>query len=327
MADYGHLPALATDEGFVLAALYDPLPGRAASVATRFACPVATADAEAFYRTPMDAVVVAAPLGAHREHVLRAAREGLHVLCEKPIAETPEHAREMASAMEGAGRILAVGHVYRHSPVTRQLLEWIASGRLGRIGLVRMSYLWSLHGRYETLADGTWGESPRWRGRMLEGGPMIDCGVHFIDLARLFAGEIVGAQGSGAWLADYEAPDYVLGSFAHAGGARSVIDLGFTYGHTAADPAYLFTYDLVGTGGTARYDRDGWRLEIRDGDGTEVVPGGSEKDFAAMYRAFAGAIRTGDLGPLASASDAATALDWAVRVTESSRAGRILPNL
>ncbi len=324
VAGYGHLPAIAGDPRLRLAAVYDPLPGRADDVARRFSAEFATDDEDTFFARDLDAVVVCSPLGAHKANVLRAAERGFHVLCEKPIAPSDSDAAEMQAAMERAGRLFAIGFVYRASHVTRTLQRWIAEGALGEIRLLRLSYLWDLHGRYSKDERGAWREDPRWRGRMLEGGPMVDCGVHFLDLARLLAGSgFVSGQGSGAWLADYEPPDYVLGSLAHANGCRTVVEVGFSYGHTAREPRDLFSYDVVGTGGTARYVRDGWLLERRSGDGTLVVPGGSEKDFAGMVGAFAEALRTGDLGPLASAEEARDATRWALRLTRDAVETRV----
>ncbi|MER3495811.1 MAG: hypothetical protein C4320_02725, partial [Armatimonadota bacterium] len=89
--------------------------------------------------------------------------------------------------------------------------------------------------------------------------------------------------------------------------------------------ANLFTYDLIGTGGTARYDRNGWLLERRNGADTIVVPGGSEKDFAEMYRAFARRIR-GEVEPLlATAADARLVTQMATIATAQAIKSRGVP--
>ncbi|MER3495981.1 MAG: hypothetical protein C4320_03735, partial [Armatimonadota bacterium] len=170
VAGYGHGPVLRESEEFDLAAVFDPVPEAAEAFATRFGT-AAFIDEDAFYNLDLDALVVASPLGTHRHHVERAAEAKWHVLCEKPIAPTEEDAVAMELAMAGTGRVFAVGFVYRHSPVTRVLLDWAHDGSIGEVRIARLSYLWALHGRYENGS-----ESPRWRGRMEEGGPLIDCG-------------------------------------------------------------------------------------------------------------------------------------------------------
>lgn len=318
VAGYGHLPAIAENPDLVLTVVYDPVVASAESAGTRYGC-AWTTDADEFYAHDLDAVTVASPLGTHREHVIRALEAGCHVLCEKPLAVDDTEAAAMQAAAEKSGRLLGVGFVYRGSDVTRTLKGWVDAGRLGDLRLLRLSYLWNLHGRYSPDGDGVWQESAMWRGRMLEGGPMIDCGVHFIDLARLFTGsEIVAGQGSGAWVADYEAPDWTLGTLTHENGVVTVVEVGFTYGHTAKSPRALFTYDLVGTGGTARYDRELARLELRDGEGLIEAHGGWEKDFVGMYAAWARALAIRDLGPLAGAEDARIASRWATDLTRDA---------
>lgn len=318
VAGYGHLPAIHENPDLELSAVYDPLPERAREIGEKYGC-FWTADADEFYTRELDAITIASPLPTHREHVLRAAAQGLHVLCEKPIATSDEEAAEMQSATGAAGVLFAVGFVYRGSDVTQTLLQWTEEGKIGDLRLLRMSYLWNLHGRYSPDESGVWKENAMWRGRMLEGGPMIDCGVHFIDLARIFTGsEIVDAQGSGAWVAEYEAPDWCLGTLTHENGAVTMVEVGFTYGHTVKEPRAIFTYDLIGSGGTARFERELSRLELRNGEGTVQAHGGWEKDFVGMYVWWAEALKTGVLGPLAGAKDARIASKWAFRLTETA---------
>ena len=322
VAGYGHLPAIAENPELELAAVFDPVPARAEEIAAKYGC-FGTTDADAFYARPLDAVTIASPLPTHREHVLRAARQGLHILCEKPMATDDAEAAEMQAACARATVLLAVGFVYRSSDVTQTLKGWVDEGKIGDLRLLRLSYLWNLHGRYSPDEAGVWRENALWRGRMLEGGPMIDCGVHFLDLARLFTGSpFASGQGAGAWVADYDAPDWTLGTLQHENGTVTMVEVGFTYGHTAKQPRALFTYDLIGTGGTARYDRELARLELRNADGLVEAKGGWEKDFVGMYANWARALRTGELGPLAGPEDARIVSDWAVRLTKEAVALR-----
>jgi len=316
VADFGHLPAIRETESLELVALYDPSLERAEELASRHGGQPFS-DLGAFWGTGLDAVVIASPAWAHYENVLSAAEHRVHVLCEKPLAMDDAESEGMIAAMEGSGRLFAIGFVYRFSAIARQVKRWVSEGVIGQVRSIRMIYVWDLHGRYEPLKDGTWHESPRWRGRMVEGGPLFDCGVHFIDLARWWTGsEIVRGTASGAWVADYEAPDHVYGHFDHADGTHTMAEVSFTYGHTARDPAPLFSYDVIGTGGFIRYDRDGWKLEVHHGDGTWTGPSASEKDFPGMYAAFAEALRTGKPGDLALAKDGLVATRLARSVTE-----------
>jgi predicted dehydrogenase len=222
VADYGHLPAILNIPELELVALFDPVPDRAATFASRFGNPSAHESLQSFFETPMDAVAITSPAPTHRDNVLACALHGLDVLCEKPIAMDDNEAEEMIAAMEKADKLFAIGFCYRFSPVALQIHRWIREGVIGQVRSLRLLYVWNLHGRYVKLANGTWEESPVWRGRMVEGGPMVDCGVHQIDLARWWLGsEVATHHGFGAWVADYEAPDHQYLHLTHENGIHT----------------------------------------------------------------------------------------------------------
>ncbi len=214
VADYGHLPAIIDTPGLELVALFDPDPVKVAYAAGRFGNPLAFTNSDEFFGAGLDAVVICSPAWAHLENVLAAAKHKVHVLCEKPLAMNDEEAQHAIDAMEASGKMLFTGFVYRFSPVALQIKQWIEEGLVGEIRSTRLIYIWDLHGQFEQDAAGKWIESPRWRGRMLEGGPMVDCGVHQIDLARWWLGdEVARTTVAAAWVSDYEAPDHVYSAF------------------------------------------------------------------------------------------------------------------
>lgn len=318
VADYGHLPAIVQTPGLQLVGVFDPVRESAERAGAKFGAKAYT-DQEAFLDSGLDAVVICSPVPFHRQNVLAAAERGLHVLCEKPLGMNDAEVLEMMALCESKGVGFAAGFVYRFSRVSQQIREWVRDGSIGEVRALRLTYLWELHGQFDLDANGEWHESPRWRGRMLEGGPMVDCGVHFIDLARWWLGkEVVRSHGVGAWVADgYEAPDHMWLHLDHEGGAHTVAEVSFSYGHTAKQPKGRFTYDVIGSGGTIRYERDGWIFERRNGEGATVAPGASEKDFPGLHAAFARALETGDWSEMPSAADGLEATRLARLATES----------
>jgi predicted dehydrogenase len=252
-----------------------------------------------------------------------AAAHGLHVLCEKPLAMTDADAEQMIRTMERAERMLFTGFCYRFSPVSLQIKELVAQGAIGQVRSLRLLYVWNLHGKYETI-NGHLVESPRRVGRMLEGGPMVDCGVHQIDLARFWLGsEVVRQQAAGAWVDEgYEAPDHMWLHMDHDSGAHTMVEMSFSYTHTAQDPISHFSYHLIGTDGLIRYDREGWRFEVRNGRETRFLPGADEKNFQGMYQAFTHALYTGETGYLSSGEDGLIATRIARTATEAVIAAR-----
>ncbi|MDL2293336.1 Gfo/Idh/MocA family oxidoreductase [Ruminococcaceae bacterium OttesenSCG-928-D13] len=78
-----------------------------------------------------DGVIVATQDRQHYEPVLAGLRSGLHVLCEKPMAETYEKSLAMVQAAEAANRLLMVCHVLRYTPFYRAVKAVIDGGRIG----------------------------------------------------------------------------------------------------------------------------------------------------------------------------------------------------
>ena len=89
----------------------------------------------------VDAVVLATPLATHATLALEALRRGRHVLVEKPLCGSLAEARALLAAAHQAGRVLAVGHTYLHSPAVQFIGRELRSGRLGRLCYIRSSRL------------------------------------------------------------------------------------------------------------------------------------------------------------------------------------------
>ena len=322
VADFGHAPAIARTEGVELVAAYDPLPGRAEQYCAKHGGTPYSDPAE-FFRHHFDAVSICSPVDFHDDNVLAAAHAGRHVLCEKPLTNSRQSANAMQQAMDDAGKLLMVGTVYRFSHVAQDIYRWVREGVIGDVRSLRLVYLWHLHGQWVQDETGRWMESPMWRGRMLEGGPMVDCGVHQIDLARWWLdSEVVQVRGSGAWVSTYEAPDHVYAHLDHDCGAHTFVEMSFTYGHTSRVPSPVFTYEIIGTGGVIRYDREGYRFEILDGSGLRAVPGASEKNFDGMYAAWRDAITAGSLTGLPDAEAGMRCMELAQEATRQAMAAR-----
>ena len=330
VANFGHLPALVQNSKFDVAALLDPNPTRLARTSAKFGNIPPYQNSEDFYAAALDAVVIASPAPAHHANVMEAARKGVHVLCEKPISFHEGEAYEMRDAMSAAKKIFCIGYCYRFSPVTHQIKQWVEDGAVGQVRSIRMIYNWNLHGRYEPGVDGKWAESPRWRGRMLEGGPMVDCGVHAIDLIRHWlAADPIQVKGYGAWVADYDAPDHAFLHMDFPGGTHAFVEMSYSYGHTVREPLNEFKYELIGDGGVIRYNRDGYVLEYRDGQRVVQGQGASEKNFAGMYDVFAEAILTGNSDLLPSAEDGilATRIAWEATRQAIEKRATIVPGV
>ncbi|KAF8639936.1 hypothetical protein AX17_001186 [Amanita inopinata Kibby_2008] len=80
-----------------------------------------------------DAVIVAVQDHMHLEVTLAFAKQGYHILCEKPMATSPEDCIRMEQAVKEAGIIFGMGHVLRYSPYFKDIDKIICSGELGEL--------------------------------------------------------------------------------------------------------------------------------------------------------------------------------------------------
>jgi len=87
--------------------------------------------AELLARDDVDAIAVATPARTHHAVVLAALRAGKHVVVEKPLADSREHALEMVNAAESRGLTLMADHTYCYTPAVMKIRELIAEGALG----------------------------------------------------------------------------------------------------------------------------------------------------------------------------------------------------
>ncbi|MDZ7543847.1 gfo/Idh/MocA family oxidoreductase, partial [Clostridium perfringens] len=108
-----------------------------------------------------------------------AIKAGKHVLVEKPMCRTVEEALAMQEAVRASDKTLQVGYVRRHAMNARVLRKFIANGDLGEIYFAKASCLRKIGN------PGGWFSDIERSG----GGPLIDLGVHVIDLCWYMMGK------------------------------------------------------------------------------------------------------------------------------------------
>lgn len=126
----------------------------------------------------LDAVSVCTWNAAHAECAIAALNAGKHVLCEKPMAMNADEARRMQEAAEKNGKLLMIGFVRRFGNDCAILKDFIDNGYFGDIYYAKATYL-----RRKGCPGGWFGDKAR-----SGGGPLIDLGVHIIDLCRYLMG-------------------------------------------------------------------------------------------------------------------------------------------
>ena len=195
---------------------------------------------------PMDLVIIGSPSGLHATEGIAAAKQGLHVLTEKPIDISTSRADELIEATDRAGVKLGVIFQDRKKPHIRQLKDWIDSRVLGKLLLVDARVKWYRPPEYYA--------NSRWRGTLAldGGGALINQGIHTIDLLLWLLGDVSHVQAQTATeLHSIEAEDTATAILRFASGA-----LGLFHATTAAYPGYPRRVEISGTEGTVILEHD-----------------------------------------------------------------------
>jgi glucose-fructose oxidoreductase len=128
----------------------------------------------------IDVIYVVLPNSMHAEYTIRAFKAGKHVLCEKPMANTPKDCEQMIAAGKAANRKLMIGYRVRHEPYNQTMIKMALDTT--EMGPTRM-----------ILADSGFsiGDPKQWRLRkaMAGGGSLMDIGVYSLNAARYLSGE------------------------------------------------------------------------------------------------------------------------------------------
>lgn len=127
----------------------------------------------------IDIVSVTTWNSAHAECAIAALNAGKDVICEKPMATNAEEARLMKEAADRNGKLLQIGFVRRFGNDCKVVKDFIDAGSFGDIYYAKAKYL-----RRNGNPGGWFSDKSR-----SGGGPLIDLGVHVIDLVRYLIGK------------------------------------------------------------------------------------------------------------------------------------------
>ncbi len=195
-----------------------------------------------FEKADLELVVICLPPFAHSDEVDLAAQHGVHILMEKPIALSSEHAWRMVETTEKAGIKTQVGFMFRFGAGIERLKELITSGEVGPAGLMSARYFCnSLHASW-------------WRDRNKSGGQLVEQIIHMVDLMHYLMGNAISVYSRQENLfhrdlADYTVEDVSATVFGFQSGAIGVI-----YATNGAIPGkWINDYRLVSQKLTAEF--------------------------------------------------------------------------
>lgn len=223
----------------------------------------------------IDVVCICTPSGYHAELAKSALLAGKHVAVEKPIGMTVSEADAVIEAAKKSGKLLTVISQLRFSRDAIRLREAVQSGSLGRIRFCNLSMKYWREESY--YADSSWKGS-----RLLDGGVLMNQGIHGIDLLRYVIGGVtVLSSVTDRMYHKIEAPDTALALLRYDCGA-----LGTLEATTAAFPGFDLHLEILGEKGCAVFTQERLTSLVIDGEEQIAVsvPGktGTASDPAAV---------------------------------------------
>ncbi len=303
------LPVYGELSEFEPVAAWSRRPERAQELAAEHGLELGSADLDAVLAHPgLEAVHVATPVVMHADVAIAAARRGLHVLCEKPLASDLAQARAVVAAIEDAGVVGAVNYGRRLQETRERLIERVREVA-GRPRMVSIELVHDDHAEPGSRGF-TWVQDAT-----LGGGRLQGYGVHDLDLvAEAFGGVEAVAAASEVGVSpredadgtprDVTAEDAYVILLRFAGGGLGHISLTATARHKRGD-----TIEVHGAEGTVRLDEDKrlwWGRAGEDLQSEGPLDASSKDAFTRVARKFHAAIREG------AAAD--PSLDEALRV-------------
>lgn len=186
IAETAFVPAVGAVDGAGLVAVLSRDRSRGEAFAARHGIAGAYSDLDALLADPaVDAVIVATPDATHEPQVVAAARAGKHILCEKPMATTPEACERMAEAVRAAGVTFAMGFSNRYNSGLQRIKQLLDEGAVGTVRHAR------------SLLTTPQSDPEGWRaaGEQSLYWALSASGTHVIDVYRWFFGDPAGVAG------------------------------------------------------------------------------------------------------------------------------------
>ena len=266
----------------------------------------------------VNAVYVATPPHLHARETVLAAEAGKHVLCEKPMALTTGEARAMIDACQANGVMLTICHYQRFNARHQRIRSLLEEGAIGQVTAARINF----SDRFPPQ-PGVWHHDPEISG----GGPVMDLGIHCIDLLRFLCGPAESVAALVETLVDSSpVADTATLLLRLASGAQAVITSHWTTANH--EPERANGLEICGTEGSiaaapiSAKDSAG-TLQVLTADGVRnytVEPGGP-RPHVALLAAFGDAVAGKSPNPIPG-EDGFAGLAVVEAAYESARRGR-----
>ncbi|BBH21363.1 oxidoreductase [Paenibacillus baekrokdamisoli] len=301
--------------------------------AKEFGIPSIASNPEALINSPeVDAVIIGVPNQFHAPLAIHALEAGKHVLLEKPMGINSDTAKQILRASQASDRVVMIGHQMRWESIPMQIKEQIDRGELGRIYTAKTGWF----RRKGIPGWGTWFTQMGQSG----GGPLIDIGVHMLDLALYLMGNPkpvsvygatysefgprkigIGTWGKPNWNGTYDVEDLATALIKMEDGSTLSLEVSWAVHMDTDNSPFVH---LMGTEGGASYSGSSGKLLTEKFDRateTELFkPENDEGERNRLSRHFLQCIREGKQ-PITSALTGFTNNLVLDAIYESSRTG------
>ncbi|MHC1772311.1 MAG: Gfo/Idh/MocA family protein [Flexilinea sp.] len=225
----------------------------------------------------IDAVYIPLPNSLHKEWAVKAAKAGKHVLCEKPLALTPEDCLEMGKAAKDNGICLMEAFMYRFHPLTEKIITEVQSGILGESVTMQSSHSFLLTDQTNIRLSSE-----------LAGGSLMDVGCYCVNVTRTLFNEEPEAVSAIAHYHRHGVDDQmnILAKF--KSGRSAVLSSGLVSNYPSG-------YLISGSRGFIRAEY-GFHLGVSHGkvtrniDGIETILEDETNEYTRMIEHFAGGV-------------------------------------
>ncbi len=309
---------------------YDRNLDRAEAMAAMFSGQVAITVEELFNDSEIVAISDCSSKEHHHLFSSQALLHGKHVLCEKPISLTVDHAKEIIAAQKQSGKKLMVDHNQRFTRAHQKAKEILASGELGKVLSFRTAFghagpeAWGYN-----KTNSTWFFKKERSGFGVAG----DLGIHKVDLLHYllqddidqvsaFQGALHKVDENGETI---EVCDNLVCTLKTASGSIGTASFSWTYYGEEDNSTILYCEKGI----LKIYHREEHQLELITANGEKVfyqleaMQTNDHQTSSGVIDAFINAIRF-DEEPLVTGEDALKSLEVIVGIMESAETGRVV---
>jgi 1,5-anhydro-D-fructose reductase (1,5-anhydro-D-mannitol-forming) len=307
------IDAIRANEGEIVSVLSSDA-ARGAAYAKANGIQASTTSLSRLLKSGIDAVYIATTNELHKAQTLAAAKAGLHILCEKPLALNLKDARQMVEACKTAGVVMATNHHLRNAASHRAMRQAIEAGKIGKPLFARV-----FHAVYLPPHLQGW----RIKNPKTGAGVVMDITVHDADTLRFVLddeAQSVNAMTQSGGMGESGIEDGAMGVIRFRSGLLAQFHDAFTTKFaTTGFEVHGEKGSLIGT--NVMTQRPVGEVVLRTAKGEEMLKLEPENLYHRSVRNFVAAI-TGKGQPSASGEDGVKSMAIALAALKSAKTGK-----